>query len=79
MLDATNTPPSPRYDHSMVEFGNKLYVFGGVINNNLITNEFWSFDMLTQRWTLLNAHNESDSSSPVAVAGNLPPLLLPDS
>lgn len=79
VVNTTNTPPSPRYDHSMIEFDRKLFVYGGVINNNLITNEFWSFDMRTRRWTLLNAHNESDSSTPVAVAGNLQSPLSRDS
>uniref|UniRef100_A0AC35U8Y0 CUB domain-containing protein n=1 Tax=Rhabditophanes sp. KR3021 TaxID=114890 RepID=A0AC35U8Y0_9BILA len=62
--------PLTRYDHSMVLFKNKLYIFGGVINKKTITNEFWSFDLVTKQFVLLNAHNESSVALPKAVAGH---------
>uniref|UniRef100_A0A0N4ZAS5 Attractin n=1 Tax=Parastrongyloides trichosuri TaxID=131310 RepID=A0A0N4ZAS5_PARTI len=62
--------PETRYDHSMVLYKNKLYIFGGVLDKKTITNEFWSFDIITKEFTLLNAHNDSYTSLPLAVAGH---------
>uniref|UniRef100_A0AAF5DMY6 CUB domain-containing protein n=1 Tax=Strongyloides stercoralis TaxID=6248 RepID=A0AAF5DMY6_STRER len=62
--------PDNRYDHSMVVYKNKLYIFGGVLNKKVITNELWSFDLITKEFVLLNQHNDSYSSLPLAVAGH---------
>uniref|UniRef100_A0A915E013 Laminin EGF-like domain-containing protein n=1 Tax=Ditylenchus dipsaci TaxID=166011 RepID=A0A915E013_9BILA len=72
-VNTTNTP-SPRYDHSMLVYGEgtqqKLYVFGGVIKEKVITNELWCLDMGTMVWTLLSAHDEAPTALPMAVAGH---------
>uniref|UniRef100_A0A0N5C9V4 Attractin n=1 Tax=Strongyloides papillosus TaxID=174720 RepID=A0A0N5C9V4_STREA len=62
--------PDNRYDHSMVLYKNKLYIFGGVLNKKVITNELWSFDIITKEFNLLSPHNDSYSSLPLAVAGH---------
>ncbi|KAI1731926.1 kelch motif domain-containing protein [Ditylenchus destructor] len=75
-LASTSSSPSPRYDHSMIYYENdksrKIYVFGGVVNENTITNELWSLTLSATdlKWTLISAHDESPSAVPAAVAGH---------
>lgn len=46
-------------------------MFGGVIGKNKITNEFWEFDILTNRWKLLSPYNSSSVLElPMASAGH---------
>uniref|UniRef100_A0A914DA50 Attractin/MKLN-like beta-propeller domain-containing protein n=1 Tax=Acrobeloides nanus TaxID=290746 RepID=A0A914DA50_9BILA len=59
-----------RYDHTMVFHNNKLYVFGGVVNQNYITNELWSLDMNSLKWTLEFENDNSSLALPMAVAGH---------
>lgn len=70
VINSVNTPPSSRYDHSLVYYNNHLYLFGGVINDKDITNEFWSFNILTSKWTLLSSHKNSELAFPKQVAGH---------
>lgn len=51
-------------------FKNALYVFGGVINNTKITNEFLKYDILKNTWDILNPSNDNPDSKPRAVAGH---------
>uniref|UniRef100_A0A7E4VRK2 Attractin n=1 Tax=Panagrellus redivivus TaxID=6233 RepID=A0A7E4VRK2_PANRE len=69
-LQSRNTPPFTRYDHSLVFYENKLYMFGGVVNSKNITNEFWAYDTHTNTWTMLNSYNASADAFPKAVAGH---------
>uniref|UniRef100_A0AC34RET9 Laminin EGF-like domain-containing protein n=1 Tax=Panagrolaimus sp. JU765 TaxID=591449 RepID=A0AC34RET9_9BILA len=69
-LSIINTPPQTRYDHSMVYYKDKLYIFGGVINNKTVTNELWSLDLGSGSWKMLRSHNESPETIPKAVAGH---------
>lgn len=62
--------PLPRYDHSIIQYKQKIYLFGGVINYNEITNEFWEFDLQTSVWTQLYIHNNSANAYPIAIAGH---------
>ena len=41
--------PSKRDSHTCVKLGNKLYIFGGSVNE-VIVNELWSFDLSTYVW-----------------------------
>uniref|UniRef100_A0A1I7WLI1 SOCS box domain-containing protein n=1 Tax=Heterorhabditis bacteriophora TaxID=37862 RepID=A0A1I7WLI1_HETBA len=45
-----NFRPKPTYDHTVVRYKTKLYMFGGVSNRQNITNELWSFDMQLRIW-----------------------------
>lgn len=45
-------------------------MFGGVVDQNKTTNEFWEFDMSSKRWTLLSLHNASTLDLPMASAGH---------
>ncbi|KAL3095437.1 hypothetical protein niasHS_007536 [Heterodera schachtii] len=69
-VKSKGTEPTPRYDHSVVLHKKKLYVFGGVINQKKTTNEFWEFDMVTNRWNLLSSLNASTLDLPMALAGH---------
>ena len=46
--------PSPRSGHSCLIQGNNLYIFGGKIANIFEVNEFWKFDIKTNRFTLIH-------------------------
>lgn len=63
------SPPS-RYDHSLVQYKNKLYMFGGVIHKKDVTNELWSLDILTLEWKLEDPGSASPDAIPSAVAGH---------
>jgi len=69
-VNIRNTPPKTRYDHSVVFYKDKLYIFGGVTNNRTITNELWSLDIATGVWEMLFSHNESAEVIPKPVAGH---------
>lgn len=42
--------PPPVTNHSMLVYKTKLVVFGGVYNNEKVSNDVWTFDVLTSRW-----------------------------
>jgi hypothetical protein len=50
-------------------------MFGGVIKQNMITNEFWAFDLDTHLWTKLIGHNDTALAYPAATAGHTAHLI----
>lgn len=48
-----NFKPPPLTNHSMSVYKNKLFVFGGVYNNEKVSNDLWSFDAVVNKWTQL--------------------------
>ncbi|KAK6203638.1 uncharacterized protein RJT21DRAFT_119803 [Scheffersomyces amazonensis] len=46
-----NFKPPPLTNHSMAIYKNKLYVFGGVYNNEKVSNDLWSYDPLSNKWS----------------------------
>jgi len=46
-----NFLPPPLTNHSMITYKSKLYIFGGVYNNEKVSNDLWSFDALINKWT----------------------------
>ncbi|XP_078171338.1 galactose oxidase/kelch repeat superfamily protein [Carex rostrata] len=60
ILDCTGDIPPPRVGVTMVSVANTIYVFGGRDYEHKELNEFYSFDTLTNEWTLLS----SDEASP---------------
>ncbi|KAK3699055.1 hypothetical protein RRG08_041618, partial [Elysia crispata] len=54
--------PWPRYSHSVVFHERKFYLFGGVSKGE-VKADFWTFDMVTNKWTEL-------AQSPRDVAGH---------
>ncbi|XP_043480588.1 attractin isoform X2 [Leptopilina heterotoma] len=65
--------PLPRYGHSCVLFGDKIYLYGGVIQNSTVTNELWAFDVSAKVWENVTVHDECSNRSmcgPLKVAGH---------
>lgn len=48
-----NFKPPPLTNHSMSVYKNKLFIFGGVYNNEKVSNDLWSFDAVVNKWTQL--------------------------
>ncbi|KAG7194711.1 Negative regulator of mitotic exit [Scheffersomyces spartinae] len=46
-----NFKPPPLTNHSLSVYKNKIYVFGGVYNNERVSNDLWCFDVLVEKWT----------------------------
>ncbi|XP_012270635.1 attractin-like protein 1 isoform X2 [Orussus abietinus] len=69
----TGKRPDPRYAHSCVLFGDKIYLYGGVIQNSTVTNELWAFDVSAKVWenvTVRDNCNNKTICGPVQVAGH---------
>jgi len=50
------TKPSARYDHSVCEINNKMYVFGGYGDGSL--SELWVYDPSSNTWEEKNPSNK---------------------
>lgn len=48
--------PLPRYAHSCVLYGDKIYMYGGVVQNSTVTNEIWAFDVSAKVWENITVH-----------------------
>ena len=48
----------------MVLYDDELVIFGGILANGSLTNELWSFDLLTLMWHLLPAGSDAQSTPP---------------
>ncbi|KAK6048218.1 kelch repeat protein, partial [Cooperia oncophora] len=51
--------PGPRFDHTVVRYKSKLFMYGGVIDRKNITSELWSFDLHTKEWNQENGENRN--------------------
>lgn len=49
--------PAPRYAHSCVLFGDKIFMYGGVVQNSTVTNEIWAFDVSAKVWENVTVHD----------------------
>ena len=58
---ANNFKPPPVSNHSMNVRRNKLYIFGGIYNNEKVSNDLWCFDISLNKW------------SQIPTSGELPP------
>lgn len=45
-----NFRPPPLTNHSMSVYKEKIYVFGGVYNNEKVSNDLWEFDVEQEKW-----------------------------
>lgn len=48
-----NFRPPPLTNHSMCIHKSKIYVFGGVYNNEKVSNDLWCFDTVVGKWLQL--------------------------
>ena len=42
--------PTPRYKHAMVGVSSRIYVFGGKLSDESLTNELWMYDIDSGMW-----------------------------
>lgn len=45
-----NFKPPPLTNHSISVYKHKMYVFGGVYNNERVSNDLWSYDAMVNKW-----------------------------
>lgn len=45
-----NFKPPPLTNHSMAVHKTKIYIFGGVYNNEKVSRDLWCFDTVTSKW-----------------------------
>ncbi|XP_066586444.1 attractin-like protein 1 isoform X2 [Prorops nasuta] len=55
--------PTPRYAHSCVLHKDKIYMYGGIIQNSTITNEIWSFNISANVWEKIAVHDICHNST----------------
>lgn len=67
--ETKNVPvgPSPRYGHSTVIYGDKIFLYGGVLGNRGPTAEIWAYDISALTWENITVKSE--------VCGGVPPVL----
>jgi N-acetylneuraminic acid mutarotase len=50
----TPTVPKLRRNHAATVIGSKMYIFGGILEDNTtVVNDLWAFDFLAVQWTKL--------------------------
>ena len=52
LLRTDASPPQRRYGHSMIAYGQRLYVFGGAADG-ILDNEVHCFDISSQSWSVI--------------------------
>ncbi|KAL6723292.1 hypothetical protein Aduo_018313 [Ancylostoma duodenale] len=62
--------PPARFDHTLVRYKTKLFMFGGVIDRRNITSELWSFDIHSREWKKEGGDNTDLMVPPLSVAGH---------
>ena len=46
-----NFKPPPLTNHSMSIYKSKIYIFGGVYNNERVSNDLWCYDAIVNKWS----------------------------
>lgn len=57
------TSPEMRYDASTVIYGDKIYMYGGVVGRKGVSNELWAFDVSAKTWENVTVKFEPCTSS----------------
>ncbi|WPK27385.1 hypothetical protein PUMCH_004772 [Australozyma saopauloensis] len=58
-----NSKPPPLTNHTMCVHKHKVYIFGGIYNNEKVSNDLWCFDTLVNKW--LQIQTSGDLPKPV--------------
>ncbi|GMT07020.1 hypothetical protein PENTCL1PPCAC_29194, partial [Pristionchus entomophagus] len=69
-IAASSSGPDWRYDHSLVYYKSKIYLFGGMIGRTRTSAELWSLDVNTLVWAKENDDNKDLITGPLAVYGH---------
>ncbi|XP_030564001.1 attractin-like protein 1 [Drosophila novamexicana] len=72
--------PEKRYGASTVMYGDKIFMYGGVIKSQGITNELWAFDVSAKTWENITVKTDTCNSTyfmcgPLHVAGHTATLV----
>lgn len=59
----SNSPPESRYGASTVIYGDKIYIYGGVIGKQGVSNELWAFDVSAKTWENITVKYEQCNMS----------------
>lgn len=59
----SNLPPEMRYGASTVIYGDKIYMYGGVIGKKGVCNELWAFDVSARTWENVTVKYDPCNSS----------------
>lgn len=59
----SNNTPELRYGSSSVIYGDKIYMYGGVIEGKGVTSELWAFDGYSKKWENITVKTEFCNSS----------------
>ncbi|KAL1514087.1 hypothetical protein ABEB36_003406 [Hypothenemus hampei] len=54
-----NVGPLMRYGHSTVLYGDKIFLYGGVVGNRGTTSELWAFDISAKIWENITVKADS--------------------
>lgn len=55
--------PSQRYGHSTIIYGDKIFLYGGVLGNRGPTSEVWAFDINAKTWENITVKAEACNGS----------------
>lgn len=58
-----NESPVMRYGHSTVIYGDKIFIYGGVVGNRGPTSELWAFDISAKIWENITVRADSCNMS----------------
>lgn len=59
LIDPLNgSKPPPLTNHTMSVHKHKIYVFGGIYNNEKVSNDLWCFDTLVSKWLQIQTFGE---------------------
>ncbi|KAH8291888.1 hypothetical protein KR054_001951 [Drosophila jambulina] len=76
--------PDKRYGASTVMYGDKIFMYGGVVKGQGITNELWAFDVSARTWANISVRSDSSCNAtggttamcgPLHVAGHTATLV----
>lgn len=69
----------PRYAHSTVLYGDKIFIYGGVVGNRGSTSELWAFDISAKTWENITVKSACNGSfilcGPLKSAGHTATLI----
>ncbi|XP_037944617.1 attractin-like protein 1 [Teleopsis dalmanni] len=68
-----SSAPEKRYAVSTVMYGDKIFIYGGVVKNKGITNELWAFDASAKTWENITVKTDACNltSTPYTMCGPL--------
>ncbi|XP_023034074.1 attractin-like protein 1 isoform X2 [Drosophila willistoni] len=63
--------PEKRYGASTVMYGDKIFLYGGVVKGQGISNELWAFDVSAKTWELIAVKTDTCNATGATMCGPL--------